>query len=154
MVDIVRKFEMDVPVEKAFNAFVRELNNWWPKEYTWSQEGLQTISIAPYLNGLCTEIGPFGFRCDWGRVVAYEENALIRIKWQISPKRVPEPNPDKASELEVWFHAADQGKTTLEFVHKHFANHGEAAADYQNAMDSEQGWDYILNKYLNYCRSR
>ena len=151
--DIVRKFEMDVPLEKAFNDLVRELNNWWPKEYTWSQEGLQTISIAPYLNGLCTEIGPFGFRCDWGRVVAYEENELIRIKWQISPKRLPEPNPDKASELEFRFHAADQRKTNLEFAHKHFANHGEAAAEYQKAMESEQGWDYILNKYLEYSRS-
>lgn len=153
MMEIVRKFEMDVPVEKAFHDFVRELNNWWPKEYTWSQEGLQRISMAPYVNGLCTEIGLFGFRCDWGRVVAYRENELVRIKWQISPQRVPEPDPDKASEVELKFRSVDGCKTALEFVHEHLENHGEGAADYQKAMDSKQGWDYILNKFVEYSVS-
>lgn len=154
MVDIFKKINIDVPTDEAFYVFVHELAKWWPKEYTWSQETLRNISIAPYLNGPCTELGPFGFRCDWGRVTAYEERKRINFKWQISPQRVPEPNPDKASEVEVVFQSVDQQNTIVEFVHKNFKNHGEGAAGYQQAMDSEQGWDYILNKYVDYIRSK
>jgi uncharacterized protein YndB with AHSA1/START domain len=137
--------------EKAFDKFVNHLNEWWPKEYTWSQEHLVEIKIDPKKDGLCTEIGPFGFRCDWGRVMAIEPNEKIKLKWQISPKRVPEPNPDKASSVTINF-IEILGVTALAFEHADFENHGEGAKEYQQAMDSEQGWDYILKQYVEFCK--
>ncbi len=146
------KKTITVPItkEKAFNAFVNQFNAWWPKEYTWSQHHLKEIKIDAKKNGLCTEIGPFGFRCDWGRVTEVEENKKITFKWQISPQRVPEPNPDKASEITVSFQE-NSGTTSIELEHAHFENHGEGAEEYQQAMNSEYGWDYILQRYTVFC---
>ena len=62
---------------------MNELNEWWPKEYTWSQDKLKEIRINGQKDGLCTEIGPYGFRCDWGRVTELTENEKIKLKWQI-----------------------------------------------------------------------
>ena len=149
MKNISKTLQIDAPAKKVFNKFVNEFNEWWPKEYTWSQDTLQEIRIEPKVNGLCTEIGPHGFRCDWGRVTVLTENQ-IGLKWQISPKREPIPNPDKASDVKVSF--VSQGdSTTLNFEHFNFENHGEGSGDYRNMMDSAQGWDYILNRFKEYC---
>ena len=149
MEKISKSLKIDVPAKKALNKFVNEFNEWWPKEYTWSQDTLKEIRIEPKTNGLCTEIGPNGFRCDWGRVTILTENQ-IGLKWQISQRREPIPNPDKASDVKVSF--VSQGdSTTLDFEHFNFENHGEGSGDYRNMMDSAQGWDYILNRFKEYC---
>lgn len=136
--------------DKAFQKFVNELNEWWPKEYTWSQDKLKEIKIDGQKDGLCTEIGPYGFRCDWGRVTELTENKKIGLKWQISPKREPIPNPEKASDLEIVF-KENSGSTTVEFEHRNFEKHGDGAEDYRKMMNGKQGWDYILNAYKKYC---
>lgn len=151
---ISKRLTIPVSVEKAFRYFVYDLNAWWPKEYTWSQEGLQSIRIDPRENGLCTEIGPHNFRCDWGRVVLFEPNSKIIFTWQISPTRVPEPNPEKASEVSVSFTAHGQSETIIHFEHSHFDKHGKGFEDYVQAMNSETGWDYILNLYATYCKNK
>ena len=148
---LLKKIKTSTSREEAFKKFVYQLNVWWPKEYTWSQEQLVEIKIDPRQNGLCTEIGPFDFRCDWGRVVEIDVNKKIILKWQISPNRVPEPNPAKASEICIHFWESPDSGTILELEHAHFENHGEGAAEYLKAMDSKQGWDYILQKYLEFC---
>jgi len=151
MKKVTKNIQVNISVEKAFDAFVNQINAWWPKEYTWSQEHLKEIKIDAQKDGLCTEIGPYGFRCDWGRVIEIEQNNKIVLKWQISPQRVPEPNPDKASEITVSFQE-NSGTTSIELEHAHFENHGEGAEEYQQAMDSEYGWEYILQRYVAFCR--
>jgi uncharacterized protein YndB with AHSA1/START domain len=94
---------MTVPmsVEHAFKIFAEGLASWWPAEYTWSQDVLETIAIEPGEGGRCFERGPHNFECDWGRVLTWEPPHRLAFTWQISPKREPEPNPAKASEVEV-----------------------------------------------------
>ena len=134
------------PPERAFAAFAEGLGDWWPPEYTWSQGVLEEIGIEGREGGLCFERGPHGFRCDWGRVLAYEPGARVVFSWQISPTRVPEPDPERASEVEVRFAAAEEG-TRVELEHRAFERHGEGAEGYEAAMASEQGWPYILERY-------
>jgi len=149
---ISKTIQVAIPAQKAFDRFVNKLGEWWPPEYTWSQDSLEDIRIDSQKNGLCTEIGPHGFRCDWGRVIELIENEKIELKWQISAKREPIPNPAKASNLRITF-TDDGGSTTVQFEHFNFENHGEGAVEYRNMMDSEYGWPYILNKYKNYCEA-
>lgn len=151
MEKITRIIYIRVSKKDAFDKFVNQLNEWWPKEYTWSQDKLVEIRITPGHNGLCTEIGPHNFRCDWGRVVDFNEHNRIALKWQISPQRVPEPDPDKASDIAISFREKETVETTLELEHTNFQNHGDGAEDYQKAMDSEYGWDYILKRYVAFC---
>lgn len=150
---VVKRIEVAVTLREAYRIFLHKLNEWWPQEYTWSQKTLQEISIDAKKNGLCTEIGPFGFRCDWGRVIELEENKRIVLKWQISPKREPIPNPENASKIAIEFVYVANEITMIKFDHFDFQNHGDDAESYQQIMNGEMGWDYILGKYKNYCES-
>lgn len=150
MGSITRAVEVGVPPHVAFLKFVNELSEWWPKEYTWSQSALREMRIDAKVNGLCSEIGPNGFRCDWGTVTALTDGESIQLKWQISPTRAPVPDPGNASDIRVDF-VQEGSSTMVKFVHFHFENHGKGAEDYRRMMDAEPGWDYILNKYKAHC---
>jgi uncharacterized protein YndB with AHSA1/START domain len=136
-----------VPAEQAFAAFV-DLARWWPREYTWAAGTLEDIGIDPRREGgLCYERGPNGFTCHWGRVLAWDPPARLVFTWQIAPDRVPQPDPSKASEVEVRFHPTADGATRVELEHRALARHGDAAATYRQAMASPEGWPYILDRY-------
>ena len=129
--------------DQAFERFTDGLGEWWPHEYTWSQGVLEAIGIE---DGLCFERGPHGFTCHWGRVLAWEPPSRLVLSWQISPSRVPEPDPARASEVEVVFAEEGDG-TAVSLVHRAFERHGEGGEDYAAAMGSEMGWPYILERY-------
>ena len=143
---IERTFTVPGAPERAFAVFA-DLASWWPKEYTWSQDVLDEIGIEPRAGGFCFERGPHGFRCDWGRVLTWEPPRRLVISWQISPRREPEPNPAHASAVELRFHDADNDATRVAFVHRDLARHGAGAEEYRAALDSPQGWDFILARY-------
>ncbi|SDR72017.1 hypothetical protein SAMN04488552_0696 [Christiangramia echinicola] len=61
---ISKSLKIGIRSDLAYQKFVNEFSEWWPKEYTWSQDKLEEIKIDERKNGLCTEIGSNGFRCD------------------------------------------------------------------------------------------
>jgi uncharacterized protein YndB with AHSA1/START domain len=135
------------PVERAFATFSDGLAGWWPREYTWAQDTLETIAIEPREGGRCFERGPHGFHCDWGRVLAWDPPDRLVFTWQIGPDRVPEPNPAKASEVEVRFVADGPSATRVELEHRGFSRHGDGGDRYRAAMGSRLGWPLILDRY-------
>ena len=120
---------------------------WWPPEYTWAQQSLAEIAIEPAEGGRCYERGPHGFSCDWGRVLAWEPPDRLVFTWQISPQRVPQPDPARSSEVEVRFAAEGASATRVELEHRHFERHGEGADGYRAAMTSEHGWPLLLERF-------
>jgi uncharacterized protein YndB with AHSA1/START domain len=137
--------------ERAFELFARELGRWWPAEYTWAADGLEEIAIEPRVDGRCFERGPRGFECDWGRVLAWEPGAGLAFSWQIAPDRVPVPDSDRASEVEVRFSDAGRDATRVNLEHRGFERHGEGGAGYRAGMASERGWPYILARYAEFA---
>jgi hypothetical protein len=75
------------------------------------------------------------------------ERAFARFTWQISPQRVPQPDPERASEVEVRFAGAGDGATRVALEHRHFERHGEGADGYRAPMDSPQGWPLLLERF-------
>lgn len=142
------KLTKSVPAtpELAFARFTEGLGTWWPPEFTWSQEVLESIEMESRPGGLCFERGPYGFRVDWARVLSWEPPHRLVLSWQIGPDRMPEPNPAKASQVEVRFVAGEAGTTEIELTHSGFDRHGEAAEGYRAAM-TEHGWPRILERY-------
>ena len=134
------------PPDRAFALFTGKLGEWWPREYTWSRDKLEELGMEPRKGGLCFERGPLGFRCDWGRVIVWEPPSRLVFLWQIGPTRAPEPDPDRASEVEVRFIPHDDG-TFVELVHRAFERHGEGADAYRAGMGSPQGWRYLLERF-------
>ena len=135
----------------AFDVFTSRLAEWWVHEFTWSgREHLDTIGIEPCLGGKAYEIGPHGFRVDWGRVLWWEPPQRLVLSWQIAPDRVPQPDPAHGSEIEVRFRPHRDG-TVVELEHRHFDRHGPAAAGYRGAMTD--GWRELLGRYAETCRT-
>jgi uncharacterized protein YndB with AHSA1/START domain len=146
-VDPIR-LDLTVPAEpdRAFEAFV-DLGSWWPREYTWSADVLEAIWIEPRKGGLLFERGPHGFELSWGRVTSWDPPRRLGFLWQISPRREPEPDPARASEVELAFSAAGEEGTRVELEHRGFERHGDGAEDYRAALASPQGWPWMLEHY-------
>jgi uncharacterized protein YndB with AHSA1/START domain len=144
-----------VPIspQRAFAVFTEGLGTWWPSEFTWSQGALESIRMDPRQGGLCSEEGPHGFRMDWGRVLTWEPPHRVVFSWQISPDRVPEPDPEKASQVEVRFVEQDATSIRVELSHSGFARHGKGGDAYRAAM-AEQGWPYLLERYAAAAATR
>lgn len=147
--DIRRDYTVPLQAEEAFGTFVGDFSRWWPREDTWGGDALEWIGIEPRVGGRCFERGPHGLQCDWGRVVAWEPPHRLVFTWQIGFGREPVPESTRASEIEVRFEPADPGSSRLLFEHRGIDRHGAQAADYRAALDSDEGWDLILGRYLD-----
>lgn len=138
------------PPGDAFSAFINDFNEWYPAEYTWSQNGLEAIAIESREGGRCYERGPHGFELDWGRVVAYQPPELLAFTWQISAKRVPIPDAENAGQVTIRFEPdGDATKLTLE--HAGFEHYAGQPAEYREALAAPRGWPYILNCFKAHC---
>ncbi|TCB91264.1 ATPase [Micromonospora zingiberis] len=134
-----------VSVEAAYAAFTGSLADWWVTEYTWSGPNvLAELGMESRAGGMLYEIGPYGFRNDWGRVLTWDPPRRLVFTWQIGPDRAPVPDPARASEVEVLFTPAESG-TLVEVTHRHFDRHGEAAEGYRQALTA--GWHELLSRY-------
>ncbi len=128
--------------ERAYAAFTGKLADWWVTEYTWSGPGvLAELGMQPRAGGMLYEIGPYGFRNDWGRVLTWDPPRRLVFTWQIGADRAPVPDPARASEVEVLF-TPEGASTLVEVTHRHFDRHGEAAEGYREALTA--GWHELL----------
>ncbi len=142
-----------MPRKDVFGRFTREFGLWWPREYTWSKEALIDIGFEPREKSRCTERGPHGFQSDWGRVLVWRPPERLVLAWQIGPGREPQPNPMRASTVEILFCSDGPERTRIILEHRDFERHGENAAAYQEAMASEMGWPFILKRFADFvCR--
>jgi hypothetical protein len=58
---------------------------------------------------------------------------------------VPQPDPARASEVDVRFAADGADRTRVEVEHAGFERHGDGAEAYAAGM--EQGWAHLLERY-------
>jgi uncharacterized protein YndB with AHSA1/START domain len=140
--------------EDAFALFTAGLATGWPRAFSWSGEKLLLdIGIEAEPGGRLFEIGPHGLRWDWGRVLRWEPPLRLVFTWQIGPDRVPEPNPDRASEVEVMFTPLGTGTgTSIEVEHRSWERHGEAAARYREQF--LQAWPHALHQLAECARKQ
>jgi hypothetical protein len=73
-------------LDRAFALFTDGFGAWWPADYTYAEPaGLSSISLGMKSGDLCHEIGPHGFRVDWGRLLDVKPPS--RFLSQIVPDR-------------------------------------------------------------------
>ena len=114
------------PAERTFTVFVEGFASWDLNEYTWSQDVLDTIAIEGREGGRCFERGPEDFWIDWGRVLVWDPPRRLLFSWQISPRREPVPDREKASEVELRFEEEGLRSTRIEFEHRGFSRTARA----------------------------
>jgi uncharacterized protein YndB with AHSA1/START domain len=138
---------VDLPPERAFELFTEGLGEWWPREFSWSQESLEEGSIEPHEGGFAYERGPHGFTLHWGRVLTCEPPQRIVFTWQIAPDRSPQPDPDRSSEVEVLFTGSPEGGTDVALEHRGWERHGEGAREYRDGFEAAGAWPQALESF-------
>ncbi len=134
-----------IPPDRAFTAFTAGFDDWWPPAFTWSQPAnLVQMRFGTAEGDLLNEIGPHGFRLDWGRITRWDPPEAVGFTWQIGPDRVPVPDPDRASLVEVTFRPSDRG-TQVAVRHHRWAAHGDGAAAYREQF--APAWPMALEAY-------
>lgn len=132
--------------ERAFAVFTERFGTWWPAEHHIGEADLADAVIEPRVGGRYYERGVDGSECDWGRVLAYDPPDRVVIAWHLQGDWKYDPDPAKASEVEVRFIAESPDRTRVELEHRHIERHDLAERVVQG-IDSPDGWSEILLRY-------
>jgi hypothetical protein len=127
--DAVRR-TVTVPLSqaRAFELFVDEFGEWWPKN---SQAGAES---------------------EWGRVLVVERPRRTLHAWQLSPRFEFDPDPALATEVEVTFEPQGDARTSVTLEHRGFDLHGEAGPGMRDSVSGEGGWTDLLGLYADRAR--
>jgi hypothetical protein len=142
---------VDLPPAAAYEKFRHDITRWWPREYTYSGECMEDLYLEGRKGGIFWERGPEGFRCDLARVLRWMPPDRMILRWHISPGHRPEPNPERASEVEIRFVSDGGTGTRIEVEHRAFSRHGTGGGEYCARMSSDTGWPLILNRFAEHC---
>jgi uncharacterized protein YndB with AHSA1/START domain len=102
--------------------------------------------IEPKAGGRWYERGTDGVECDWGQVLAYEPPARVLLSWHLQGDWSYDPDPARASEVEVRFVAEAPDVTRVELEHRHIERHADPE-QVRAGIDSPGGWVGILAGY-------
>jgi uncharacterized protein YndB with AHSA1/START domain len=138
---------VDAPIEHAFRVFTQEIGSWWPAGHHILDGDNVDLVFEPREGGHIYDRGPDGGECRWARVLTYEPPKRIVLGWDINPKWELETNRERASEVEVSFHADGENRTRVELEHRNLDRHGEGWEQKRDAVGSTGGWPEILREY-------
>jgi uncharacterized protein YndB with AHSA1/START domain len=135
------------PVQRAFAVFTEGFDTWWPREHHLGETDLKAAVLELRQGGRWYEQTVDGKECDWGQVLAWEPPSRLLLSWQIRPDFTPEPDPAKASEIEIRFTAEGPDQTRVDVEHRAFERHGPDGDAMRQAVAGDQGWSGILRLY-------
>jgi uncharacterized protein YndB with AHSA1/START domain len=141
-----RTIKVDAPLERAFRVFTESFNSWWPPEHHIGKADYAEGVLEPREGGRWFERGTDGSECEWGRVLAWEPPHRLVLTWQINGEWQYDPDPARASEVEVRFTADGSGQTLVELEHRLLERlvGGQAVHD---GVGGEGGWNGTLERF-------
>jgi uncharacterized protein YndB with AHSA1/START domain len=92
-------------------------------------------------------IGALRAYFDWGRVLAWEPPHRVVLSWHIDCHWHYDPDPARASEVEVRFTAEGPDRTRVELEHRNLERHGAEAAELRESVSSPGGWPGLLEMF-------
>ena len=141
---IVKRVEVNAPVERTFAVFTDGIAAWWPKRMSILKSPQKAMVIEPREGGRWYEVGEDGSECDTGRVRVYDEPRRLVLVWQLTSQWAYDP--DFETEVEIRFTPDGEGRTIVELEHRDLERFGEAAAQQRESMDG--GWGMILDEFV------
>lgn len=142
-----RTIDVPLAIGEAFDLFTIGMIQWWPHEYTFSEDSLEAIAFEPVSGGRWYERDGDGREITWGTVRAWSAPERLVVTWQVTPRRTPEPDPARGSEVEVAFTPGSSSSTRVDLEHRAFDRQGEEGEQMRAGMDSDEGWTKILDCY-------
>ena len=139
---------VEAPVERAFSVFTEDIGSWWNPDHHILQADLAEMVFEPRVGGHIYDRGVDGSECHWARVLAYEPPTRIVFSWDINLQWQLEPDPARASEVEVRFVPESPSRTRVELEHRHLDRHGDGWEAMRDAVGSDDGWHSGLERFV------
>ena len=130
--------DVQAPAEHAFLVFTEGIGTWWDPGHHILEAELAEMVFEPHAGGHIIDRGVDGSECRWARVLAYEPPHRVCFSWDINLRWQIEPDPAKASEVEVTFTPDGPGRTRVTLTHRHLDRHGDGWESMRDALAS--GW--------------
>jgi uncharacterized protein YndB with AHSA1/START domain len=144
-----REITVEAPIERAFHTFTEGMPNWWPHETHHVGPTPADAVMEPFEGGRCyNRAHGDGTETEWGRVMAWEPPARVVFAWMLTPQWQFEPDPSKASEVEVRFTALEDGRTRVDLEHSGFERYAKGGDEMRDTVDSAGGWGLLLDLYV------
>ncbi|HEX2412797.1 MAG TPA: SRPBCC family protein [Solirubrobacteraceae bacterium] len=143
---------VNAPPERAFDTFTAGFATWWPlaSHHIGEQDAVDVV-IEPHAGGRWFERAADGMECEWGFVTAWEPPRRLVLAWHLGPDWDFDPNPARATEVEVTFEP-DDDHTVVTLEHRGFEVLGDRAAEVHDSVSSPGGWVDLLDAYAAHVR--
>jgi uncharacterized protein YndB with AHSA1/START domain len=144
----VRKsIRVHASVERAFQVFTEEFDSWWPRTHHIGKVPMKKAIIEGRVGGRCYSEQVDDTECPWGTILVWEPPHRFVMAWQIHGDWTYQPDLAQSSEVDVRFTAEPDGTTRVDLEHRHLERHGPGAAAMRTAVDSENGWNGLLQLF-------
>ena len=107
MIEPIRlTFDVECPVEHAFDVWTGRIAQWWPRDHTVSGEDGLTVVLERRPGGRIFERQASGVEHDWGEVTVWEPPTRLGYTWHLNRDAAD------ATDVEIRFVARDASTTT------------------------------------------
>lgn len=150
---VVRKsVQVRASVERAFSVFVEQMETWWPATHHLAKEPFELIVVEPRVGGRWYERSASGTEGEWGTVLGWDPPRSVRFSWHVGPGHdqpdwVCDPDPAKASEVEIRFSEESAGVTLVELEHSKLDRHGAGWEKLRAVFEGPGAWIAILESF-------
>jgi uncharacterized protein YndB with AHSA1/START domain len=124
--------------------YTEDMAGWWPKTHSIGKAPFVAIVIEPKVGGRVYEVSADGAECDWGRVLAWDPPHRVVTSWHLDGDWTFNPDPNKASEVQVSFVPMGDSATRIELEHRYFERHDHGAA-LAGSVGSPNGWTLTMD---------
>ncbi len=147
MIEPIRlAFEVDCPVEHAFETWTGRIGQWWPLDHTVSAEPGLTVVLEGRAGGRIFEREVDGREHDWGEVTIWEPPTRLAYTWHLLRDR------SDATQVEIHFVAHGEDVTRVEIEHRDWQRLGAEAESWRER--NFHGWSTLLPHYRAAVLSR
>ncbi len=133
-------FEVDCPVDHAFEVWTARIAQWWPLDHTVSAEEGLTVVLEGRPGGRIFERRVGGQEHDWGEVTIWEPPTRFGYTWHLKRDR------SDATDVEIRFLPRPDGATRVEIEHRGWERLGAGGEDWRDR--NYGGWSTLLPHYL------
>lgn len=132
-------FQVNCPVERAFEVWTGRIGRWWPADHTVTGEAGLEIVLETRLGGRIFERTADGVEYEWGEVTIWEPPARLGYRWHLRRDRAD------ATDVEIRFLAAAPRLTRVEIRHTGWERLGADGPEWRSR--NRQGWQTLLLHY-------
>lgn len=135
---IVKRLDLPVTPERAFEHFTKGIHLWWPLQgHSLAEDKADTVVFEAREGGRLYEIDTDGNEREWGRVIECEPPHLLVYSWVLE-------RPSHATEVEVRFEPGGEHGTAMTLIHRGWDGRPDGAA---GRVGYDGGWDGVLACY-------